>query len=211
MLSMTRSLVAAQQDAARRVAAGRRFSVRLPLVGTVQLPPPDQLAFYGVLVGLAALELIDWPVAVAMGVGSAVISRQLSDVEAREADLEAREADLEQIVRATPRKPAMKTPAPTGSAPATRPPAENSPAQKSPAQKSTRKTAARKTAARKTAARKTAAGEAKGRKAAARSAGAAQTPSKKTPSKKTPSRKTPGAKTTQAAPRTPPGPAGENS
>lgn len=123
MLSLAKSLFAAQQEAAARVAAGRRFSVRLPLVGTVQLPPPDQLAFYGALAGLAALELIDWPVAVAMGVGSVVVSRQLSDLRARESDLqtrqsdlEARESDLEDQARAAARKtaarkaPARKTP-----------------------------------------------------------------------------------------------------
>lgn len=108
MWSLTRSLAAAQREAAQRVAAGRRFSLRLPVVGTVQVPPPEQLAFYGVLAGFAALELIDWPVAVAMGVGSAVVSRHLADLEAREADLEAREADLESKVEAA-RKPARKS------------------------------------------------------------------------------------------------------
>ena len=67
MFAMTRSLMSAQRDASKRVAEARRFSVRLPLVGTVRVPPPDQLAFYGVLGGLAVLELIDWPVALAMG------------------------------------------------------------------------------------------------------------------------------------------------
>jgi Ca2+-transporting ATPase len=61
------------------VAEARRFSLRLPLIGSVRVPPPDQLAFFGVLGGLVVLELIDWPVAVAIGIGSAVVSRQLSD------------------------------------------------------------------------------------------------------------------------------------
>jgi len=69
MFAMTRSLMSAQRDASKRVAAARGFSVRLPLVGTVRVPPPDQLAFYGVLGGLAVLELIDWPVALTNGVG----------------------------------------------------------------------------------------------------------------------------------------------
>ena len=67
MLSMTRSLVAAQRDASRRVTEARKFSIRLPLIGAVRVPPPDQLAFYAVLGGLAVLELIDWPVAAGDG------------------------------------------------------------------------------------------------------------------------------------------------
>ena len=58
--------------------------MRLPLVGTVRVPPPDQLAFYGVLGGLAVLELIDWPVALAMGLGSALVARHFSELEQRE-------------------------------------------------------------------------------------------------------------------------------
>ena len=58
-----------------------------PLVGTVRVLPPDQLAFYGVLGGLAVLELIDWPVALAMGIGSAVVARHLSALEEREEEV----------------------------------------------------------------------------------------------------------------------------
>jgi hypothetical protein len=108
---MTRSLLTAQRDASRRVAEARKFSIRLPLIGTVQVPPPDQLAFYAVLGGLAALELIDWPVAVAMGIGSAVLTRHLSDLEKREAAVEA----------------AVAGPA--------APPAKKAPAKKAPAKK----------------------------------------------------------------------------
>ena len=76
--------MAAQRDAARRVAEAKNFSIRLPVVGAVRVPAPDQLAFYAVLGGLAALELIDWPLAVAMGIGSAVIARHLSELQTRE-------------------------------------------------------------------------------------------------------------------------------
>lgn len=81
--------MSAQRDAARRVAQAQSFSIRLPLVGAVRVPPPDQLAFWGVLGGLALLELIDWPVALALGIGSALVTRKLSDLEDREADLAA--------------------------------------------------------------------------------------------------------------------------
>lgn len=83
MLSMTRSLLASQREASERVAQAQRFSLKLPLIGSVRVPPPDQLAFLGALGALVAFELIDWPVALAMGVGSAVVSRQLSDLQAR--------------------------------------------------------------------------------------------------------------------------------
>lgn len=83
MLSMTRSLLAGQREASERVAQAQRFSLKLPLIGSVRVPPPDQLAFLGALGALVAFELIDWPVALAMGVGSAVVSRQLSDLQAR--------------------------------------------------------------------------------------------------------------------------------
>lgn len=83
MLSMTRALLAGQREASERVAQAQHFSLKLPLIGSVRVPPPDQLAFLGALGALVAFELIDWPVALAMGVGSAVVSRQLSDLQAR--------------------------------------------------------------------------------------------------------------------------------
>ncbi|MCX2933667.1 hypothetical protein ORI20_25685 [Mycobacterium sp. CVI_P3] len=135
---MTRSLVAAQRDASRRVAEARKFSIRLPLIGAVRVPPPDQLAFYAVLGGLAALELIDWPLAVAMGIGSAVVARHLSDLEKREASVEA----------------ALAAPAMAPAAPAERPPAKKAPAKKAakkavkkaPAKKAVKKAPAKKAA-----------------------------------------------------------------
>jgi hypothetical protein len=62
------------RDVAERVRAADRFALQLPVVGRVPIPRPDQLAFYGGLAGLVALELIDWPVAVAIGVGHALVS-----------------------------------------------------------------------------------------------------------------------------------------
>jgi cation-transporting P-type ATPase I len=138
MLSMTRSLVAAQRDASRRVAEARKFSVRLPLIGAVRVPPPDQLAFYAVLGGLAALELIDWPLAVAMGIGSAVLSRHLTDLERREANVEAAVSGAP-----APPAPAKKAPA---RAPAKQAPAKQTPAKKAPVKKAVKKAPAKKAA-----------------------------------------------------------------
>lgn len=134
MLSMTRSLVAAQRDASRRVAEARKFSIRLPLIGTVAVPPPDQLAFYAVLGGLAALELIDWPLAVAMGIGSAVVARQLNDLEKRETVLEEALEETEAAL-AAPATKAPATKAPAKKAPATKAPAKKAPAKKAAAKK----------------------------------------------------------------------------
>ena len=134
MFSMTRSLVAAQRDASQRVAEARRFSIRLPLVGTVRVPPPDQLAFYGVLGGLAVLELIDWPVALAMGLGSALVARHFSELEETE------------------EPHAAATVAPVASVPPG--PVKRAPAKKAPAKKAVKKAPAKKAPAKKAPAKR---------------------------------------------------------
>lgn len=48
------------RDAHDLIERAKKFSVRLPVVGTVRVPPPDQLAFYGALGIFAALNVIDW-------------------------------------------------------------------------------------------------------------------------------------------------------
>lgn len=40
-----------------------------------RLPPPDRLAFYGGLGAMAAFNVISWPVAAAIGVGTAIAGR----------------------------------------------------------------------------------------------------------------------------------------
>ena len=62
------------RDVTRRVREADRFALQLPLIGRVPFPRPDQLAFYGALAGLVVVELVDWPVAVAIGVGHALVS-----------------------------------------------------------------------------------------------------------------------------------------
>ncbi|HYZ69642.1 MAG TPA: hypothetical protein VE666_17910 [Mycobacterium sp.] len=62
------------RDVTRRVREADRFALQLPVIGRVPFPRPDQLAFYGALAGLVAIELVDWPVAVAIGVGHALVS-----------------------------------------------------------------------------------------------------------------------------------------
>jgi hypothetical protein len=49
-----------------------RVTVQLPGVGQVSLPRRDQVAFLAGLGVLVALEVLEWPVAVAIGVGHAL-------------------------------------------------------------------------------------------------------------------------------------------
>ena len=58
-----------QREAVDKVRAGDNFAVNLPFMGQVTIPRPEQLAYYGGLAGLVALELIDWPVALVIATG----------------------------------------------------------------------------------------------------------------------------------------------
>jgi hypothetical protein len=68
------------RGAVERIRKAETFSVTLPVVGRVRIPRPDQLAYYGALAGLAALEIIDWPIAVAIGAGHVLASQHHSKV-----------------------------------------------------------------------------------------------------------------------------------
>lgn len=112
---LTDKLLEAQRESARRVEEGKTYSLRLPIVGRVPVPSPRQLALYAALGGLAAIELIDWPVALMMGVGSAIISRQLTD-------LDEREHELEQVIDSGGRSRVTKAPAKKSTPKKTTPP-----------------------------------------------------------------------------------------
>jgi hypothetical protein len=58
------------------VGDAETFAVTLPVLGRVHIPGPDQLAYYAALAGLAALEIIDWPIALVIGAGHALASSQ---------------------------------------------------------------------------------------------------------------------------------------
>ena len=153
---LTNKLMAAQRQASERVKQGKSYSVALPIVGRVPVPSPEQLAIYAALGGLTVLELIDWPVALAMGVGSTVVSRRL-------ADLKAREEELAEAIEPVS-TPARKTPATSLAAKATAPKA----------------TGAKPTATKATPARPAA------KKSAAKKAPAKPAPAKKGPAKAAP-------------------------
>ncbi|MGV0787595.1 hypothetical protein ABQF33_11800 [Mycolicibacterium sp. XJ2] len=69
-----------QRDAVQRVRQAQTFSLDLPIVGRVRIPRPEQLAFYGALGALAAAEIIEWPVALALAAGHALLQNEHSRV-----------------------------------------------------------------------------------------------------------------------------------
>jgi hypothetical protein len=105
---LTDKLLAAQRQASERVKQGKSYSVALPIVGRVPVPSPEQLAIYTALGGLAVLELIDWPVALAMGVGSTLVSRRLADLKAREEGLAEAIEPVSTAPKKTPQRPTAR-------------------------------------------------------------------------------------------------------
>lgn len=69
-----------QRDAVNRIREGESFAVNLPIVGKVDVPRPEQIAYYGGLAALAALEIIDWPVAVVIVAGHVLASNHRSKI-----------------------------------------------------------------------------------------------------------------------------------
>lgn len=66
------------RDAVQRVRQAQTFAVDLPILGRVRIPRPEQLAFYGALGALAAIEIIEWPVAVALAAGHVLLQNEHS-------------------------------------------------------------------------------------------------------------------------------------
>jgi hypothetical protein len=63
-----------QREAVQKIREGETFVVNLPLLGQTEIPRPEQLAYFGGLAALAALELIDWPVALVIAAGHLLAS-----------------------------------------------------------------------------------------------------------------------------------------
>jgi hypothetical protein len=61
-------------------AAVGRLRVRLPIVGEVCLPPPDQLAYLAAIGLLAVVDVIEWPVALVIITGRMLATQHLSRV-----------------------------------------------------------------------------------------------------------------------------------
>ncbi|CAM4150797.1 hypothetical protein MB901379_00627 [Mycobacterium basiliense] len=58
-----------QRDAVARIKEAETFVVNLPMLGRLEVPRPEQLAYFGGLAALAAFELIDWPIAAVIAAG----------------------------------------------------------------------------------------------------------------------------------------------
>jgi hypothetical protein len=58
------------QRAAAQVIDKHTLRITLPdNLGTIRLPEPERLAFYGGIVTLAAFGIVEWPVAAVLGIG----------------------------------------------------------------------------------------------------------------------------------------------
>jgi xanthosine utilization system XapX-like protein len=64
----------------QKVRESQTFAVDLPILGRVRLPRPEQLAFYGALGVLAAVEIIEWPVALVLATGHLLLQDEHSRV-----------------------------------------------------------------------------------------------------------------------------------
>jgi hypothetical protein len=58
-----------------KVAEENSLRVDVPVIGTLTLPPPQQLAYLGGVAALAALDIIDWPVGLALIAGHVLATR----------------------------------------------------------------------------------------------------------------------------------------
>ena len=63
-----------QREAVQQIRQGETFAMNLPMFGKMEIPRPEQLAYYGGLAALAAFELIDWPVALVIAAGHLLAS-----------------------------------------------------------------------------------------------------------------------------------------
>jgi hypothetical protein len=62
-------------QAAEKVAEKNSLRVNVPMIGTLTLPPPQQLAYVGGVAALIALDVIDWPVGLALIAGHVLATR----------------------------------------------------------------------------------------------------------------------------------------
>lgn len=66
--------------AAAKATRRNSTEVTVPLLGTVKLPAPDELAFLGGVGVLAVIGAIEWPVAVVLGAGHALAASHRNKV-----------------------------------------------------------------------------------------------------------------------------------
>jgi hypothetical protein len=51
--------------------------VRIPLIGSVMIPPPDRVAYYTGMGVLAAIGVIEWPLAVVVAAGHVLADQHM--------------------------------------------------------------------------------------------------------------------------------------
>ncbi len=68
----------AGKAAAQKVHQAEHMSLNLPIIGPVDLPPPEHLMYYGGIGLLAGLEIIEWPIALLVAAGHALSQQQHS-------------------------------------------------------------------------------------------------------------------------------------
>ncbi|MEU6072560.1 hypothetical protein [Micromonospora sp. NPDC047074] len=73
MSTLTRHLSGAHETIR---ALGRR--VEIPVLGEVAVPPPDKIAYYAGIGVLAALQVIEWPLALVITAGHVLADQHLS-------------------------------------------------------------------------------------------------------------------------------------
>jgi hypothetical protein len=61
--------------AASRVRQKETVRVALPMIGGVTLPRPQDMAYYLGIGALVALEMLEWPAAVALAAGHALVNQ----------------------------------------------------------------------------------------------------------------------------------------
>jgi hypothetical protein len=60
--------------AAEQAVQKNSIDAKLRIIGELQLPDTEDLVFIGGVTGLAIVELVEWPVAVLLGVGHVLAS-----------------------------------------------------------------------------------------------------------------------------------------
>ncbi len=63
-------------EAAAKAKRTTRTRVTIPMVGKVNLPPTDELAYMAGIGVLAVVGAVEWPVALVLGVGHALANRR---------------------------------------------------------------------------------------------------------------------------------------
>lgn len=71
-----KSRTTTHREAVDRIREARSLAVDLPVVGRVRIPHPEQVAYFGALGVLAAIEIIDWPIALAIAAGHVLVQNQ---------------------------------------------------------------------------------------------------------------------------------------